>query len=216
MMDEVGEFEKLLRGYRDFRKKSSGEHSTSRQILPEIQSPAFMIISCSDSRVVPEFIFGTSPGEALVLRNVANIVPPYDTDAPYQGVAAALEFGILALSIKHVVIMGHHGCGGITAYLQKEREGLSQDDAIGKWVGLLADAEQHGPDKDKTDLPRQTRMEHAAITYSLENLRSFPYIAKKEKAGDLHLHGMWFDIRTLDLLVYNKHENIFYPVIIAP
>ena len=104
------------------------------------QSPDVMLVSCCDSRVDPETIFSAMPGELFVMRNVANLVPPYETDGKFHGVSAALEFALLNLRVKHVVVMGHAGCGGVKAALEQTAAKQTEALFISKWMSMLDDA----------------------------------------------------------------------------
>src|SRR5215218_8872271 len=137
--------ERLTDGYRAFlRDRFQREQSRYRE-LADTQSPEVMVISCCDSRVSPEVIFDARPGELFVVRNVANLVPPFETGGTYHGVSAALEFGVGALKVKHIVVLGHAHCGGVRAYAE-DAEPISPGDFIGRWMSLIAPAaEKVGP-----------------------------------------------------------------------
>ncbi len=169
-----------------------------------------MVVACCDSRAAPETIFNAAPGELFVVRNVANIVPPYKPDGEFHATSAALEFAVQSLKIRHIVVLGHGRCGGIKAALDPNVEPLSPGDFIGKWMELL------GPAADAvagyewmTHTERQTALERISIRHSLENLRSFPCVSILEGRGKLHLHGMWFDISSGELLVMDPESGDF-------
>src|ERR1700693_3350981 len=124
----------LLQGYRAFTsQRLPTEQSRYRDLSERGQSPEVMVIGCCDSRVSPEVIFDARPGELFVVRNVANLIPPYSPDGAYHGVSAALEFGVGALRVKHIVVLGHAHCGGVRAFAE-EHAPLSSSDFIGKWM----------------------------------------------------------------------------------
>jgi carbonic anhydrase len=153
-----------------------------------------MVIGCCDSRVSPEVIFDAHPGELFVVRNVANLVPPYAPDGAYHGVSAALEFAVQALRVKHIVVLGHARCGGIRAYAEHGNP-LSPGDFIGKWMSMIAPAaEAAAAMRDWPDYA--TRLEHASIVTSISNLMTFPCISILAERGKLHLHGAYFDVAT--------------------
>ena len=132
--------ERLIDGYRAFLdSRLPREQDRYRELAEAGQSPEVMVIGCSDSRVSPEVIFDARPGELFVVRNVANIVPPYAPDGQAHGVSAALEFGVAALKVKHIVVLGHAHCGGVKAFAEKA-EPLSPGDFIGRWMRLMAPA----------------------------------------------------------------------------
>lgn len=153
-----------------------------------------MIVACCDSRAAPEIVFDTGPGEVFVVRNVANLVPPYAPDGRHHSTSAALEFGVLQLGVEHIVIMGHGRCGGISAVINPAGP-LSSGDFIGQWLTQIRDLTQFVErDDDHSDEQHQTRVERANVEHSLANLRTFPWIRQREQRNDLQLHGAWFDI----------------------
>jgi carbonic anhydrase len=186
---------RLIDGYRSFLSgRLRAEQSRYRDLAERGQSPEVMVIGCCDSRVSPEVIFDASPGELFVVRNVANLVPPYAPDDAYHGVSAALEFAVQALRVKHIVVLGHARCGGIRAYAERHNP-LSPGDFIGKWMSMIAPAaEAAATIRDWPDFT--TRLEHASIVTSLGNLMTFPCISIQVGRGKLQLHGAYFDVAT--------------------
>ncbi len=176
------------------------------------QNPDVMIVSCCDSRVDPETIFSAMPGELFVMRNVANLVPPYETDGKFHGVSAALEFAILNLRVKHVVVMGHASCGGIKAAL--EQTAAKQTDAlfISKWMSMLEDARLAVLSKHQglSSAERLRALEMEGIKTSLKNLRTFPCIQALEAKGRVNLHGAYFDIASGTLSVLNQLTGEYF------
>lgn len=176
------------------------------------QSPDVMIVSCCDSRVDPETIFSAMPGELFVMRNVANLVPPYETDGKYHGVSAALEFAILNLRVKHVLVMGHASCGGVKAAL--EQTAAKQTDAlfISKWMSLLDEARLTVLSKHQgsSSAERLRALELEGIKTSLKNLRTFPCIQALEAKGRVNLQGAYFDIASGTLSVLNQLTGDYY------
>src|SRR5580658_3787952 len=167
--------ERLIDGYRTFRDgRLSREQDRYRELAEAGQSPEVMVIGCSDSRVSPEVIFDARPGELFVVRNVANIVPPYAPDGHAHGVSAALEFGVVALKVKHIVVLGHASCGGVRAFAEKAAP-LTPGDFIGHWMRLMAPAAaKAGPQNGLSWTDYLARLEQANIANSLDNLRTFP------------------------------------------
>src|SRR3954447_22675386 len=163
--------QRLLEGYEAFRTgRLPAEQSRYRELAERGQSPEIMVIGCCDSRVSPEVIFNARPGELFVVRNVANIVPPYAPDERAHGVSAALEFGVAALKVKHIVVLGHAHCGGVKAYAE-DAEPLSPGDFIGNWMRLMAPAaETVGPQRELSWPDYLTRLEQANVVNSLNNL----------------------------------------------
>src|SRR4051794_38677789 len=170
--------EQLLAGYISFTaQRLPTEQSRFRELAETGQRPEVMVVGCCDSRVSPEVIFDARPGELFVVRNVANLVPPYTPDSDHHGTSAAIEFGVQALEVKHVVILGHARCGGIRAFAEGAAP-LSSGDFIGKWMSMIAPAaERLGPRGDDKDY--LGRLERAAIEQSLDNLLTFPYVAER-------------------------------------
>ncbi len=176
------------------------------------QNPDVMIVSCCDSRVDPETIFSAMPGELFVMRNVANLVPPYETHGKFHGVSAALEFAILNLRVKHVVVMGHAGCGGVKAAL--EQTAAKQTDAlfISKWMSMLEDARLSvlARHQGSSTAVRLRALEMEGVKTSIKNLRTFPCIQTLEGKGKVALHGAYFDIASGTLSILNHLSGEFY------
>lgn len=203
--------ESLLAGYRNFMdRRYTSESQRYRALAKEGQAPETMVIACCDSRAAPEAIFDAGPGELFVVRNVANLVPPYAPDDQYHSTSAALEFAVQALKVRNIVVMGHGRCGGIRAALNPDVVPLSPGDFIGRWMNLVAPAAQAvSGNAMMTNAERQTALERISIRYSLANLRTFPCVKILEGKGRLTLHGCWFDISTGELWAMNKETGDF-------
>ncbi|MBA8840201.1 MULTISPECIES: carbonic anhydrase [unclassified Ochrobactrum] len=201
----------LLSGYKTFMTEHfARETARYRELAEKGQSPETLVIACCDSRAAPETIFNSAPGEIFVLRNVANLIPPYEPDGEFHAASAALEFAVQSLKVKHIVVMGHGRCGGIKAALDTESAPLSPGDFIGKWMSLIAPAaEAVSGNSLMTPTERQTALERISIRYSLNNLRTFPCVDILEKKGKLSLHGAWFDISTGELWVMDHQTGDF-------
>jgi carbonic anhydrase len=169
-----------------------------------------MVIGCCDSRVSPEVIFDAGPGELFVVRNVANVVPPYSPDGQYHGVSAALEFAVQALRVKHIVVLGHAQCGGVRAFVE-DNAPLSPGDFIGKWMELIAPAAAavapRQPDEPLTDYA--IRLEHASLLHALDNLMTFPCVRILAERGKLTLHAAYFGVATGQLSVWDASTGAF-------
>ena len=188
----------------------SSESSRYRSLAREGQAPETMVIACCDSRAAPEAVFDSGPGELFVVRNVANLVPPYSPDGEYHSTSAALEFAVQSLKVRNIVVMGHGRCGGIRAALDPSTEPLSPGDFIGKWMSLVAPAaESVSGNSMMTAAERQTALERISIRYSLANLRTFPCVSILERKERLALHGAWFDISSGELWVMNPESGDF-------
>ena len=201
----------LLDGYKNFMSgRYVEERDRYHQLAEEGQKPETLIIACCDSRAGPELVFNARPGELFVVRNVANMVPPYEPDGQYHGTSAALEFAVEGLKVKNIVVLGHGRCGGINAALSSVSEPLSPGDFIGKWTTLLKPAaEQVNKNSNMTAAERQTALERISIRNSMGNLRTFPNVAAAEKQGKLKLYGAWFDISSGELWVMNNKTGDF-------
>jgi len=206
--------ERLTQGYRAFLAGRFADERSRYEMLAETgQRPQIMVVGCVDSRVSPEVIFDAAPGELLVVRNVANLVPPYEPHRDSQaGTSAALEFGVQALRVRHIVVLGHAFCGGIRAFAD-EQEPLSPGDFIGRWMSQIAPAAASlGPRaKDDGDAYRR-RLEFASVELSLQNLMTFPCVRILVERGKLALHGAYFGIAAGRLLVRDPATGRFEPV----
>ncbi|MEM7068534.1 MAG: carbonic anhydrase [Pseudomonadota bacterium] len=204
----------LLSGYSRFRTGSYlDDRERFEQLAETGQNPSVMMIGCCDSRSAPEMIFNASPGELFVVRNVANLVPEYGPNDGFHSTSAALEFAVLALGVAHVVVMGHWKCGGISAALDPDMEPLSDDNFIGNWKEIVRPtAEKIANNETISAEEKQIALERASIRKSVENLRTYPFVADLEKRGKLELHGAWFDISTGELLVMDSNTGTFNKV----
>ena len=204
---------RLVEGYRDFLNgRFSTERARYESLAETGQSPEIMVVGCVDSRVSPEVIFNAAPGELLVVRNVANIVPAYEPHGDTQhGTSAALEFGVQALRVKHIVVLGHERCGGIRAFAD-EQAPLSPGDFIGRWMSQIAPAAQTLGPRDPADAEGYLRrLEHASVELSLRNLMTFPCVRTLVERGKLALHGAYFGIAAGRLLVRDPESGRFEP-----
>lgn len=197
----------LAQGYQRFQ---SGTFETNRSRYAELasvgQSPSVMVISCCDSRVDPEAIFGAGPGELFVVRNVANLVPPRDSSNQDYSVSSALEFAVLNLKVSHILIMGHAKCGGISAALSEDAAQQTEARPISNWMSVLGTTTRQVQDAHHASdaATIQTALELEAVKSSLANLLTYPFIADLVKSGSLTLHGAHFDIGTGTLAVLNQ------------
>lgn len=203
--------ERLIEGYRAFLSgRLPVEQSRYRELAETGQSPEIMVIGCCDSRVSPEAIFDAHPGELFVVRNVANLVPPYTPDGAQRAVSAALEFAVQALHVKHIVVLGHARCGGIRAFAE-QIEPLSPGDFIGKWMELIAPAAAIlGPEDQFADRADYlSHLEQAAALRTIDNLMTFPCVRILVERRRLHLHAAYFDVATGLLSVFDPETKTF-------
>jgi carbonic anhydrase len=197
-------FAKIITGYKTFREKYIiGERST---IMPNLslqgQQPQIMVVSCCDSRVDPALILQCDPGDLFVVRNVANIVPPYEKDEFHHGTSAALEFGINILKVKHLILLAHSQCGGIQALLHNN---LEQNDFISSWVNIIK-----LPNSNKIkDIDAYAKL---ALQQSMQNCLTFPWIYEKVQQKNLVIHLWFFDIKTGTVFTFNNIKQTYEPL----
>tara|TARA_R110000868_G_scaffold354198_1_gene615507 strand:+ start:2421 stop:3023 length:603 start_codon:yes stop_codon:yes gene_type:complete len=193
-------FPEILKGYQNFRQKYASGDNTVMQFLSNYgQQPQVMVVACCDSRVDPALLLQCDPGDLFVVRNVANIVPPFEKDEAHHGTSAALEFAACYLNIKHLVILGHSQCGGIHALHNTAT--LHQDDFITNWVSLVNNNVSQEASLD--DYAR------AALLKSYQNCLTFPWIKSKLDNQSLAIHLWFFDIHQGEILAYNKEDEKF-------
>ena len=199
----------LIAGYRRFRAHGWPERRQVFETLAaEGQRPAALVIACVDSRVDPAMIFDAGPGEMLIVRNVANLVPPYGPDHAYHGTSAALEFGVRVMEVRDVIVLGHGKCGGVRALLEGAPDNAR--DFVASWMSIAEPARQrtqHFPTPEE----RQRQCEHEVIKTSLANLMTFPWIAERVAAGKLTLHGAWFAIHSGRLMTLQPDGSFAPP-----
>ena len=194
---------KILKGYNAFREKYAlSDTSIMQHLSRHGQKPKIMVVACCDSRVDPALILQCDPGDLFVVRNVANIVPPYEKDEAHHGTSAALEFAVTFLNVKHLILLGHSQCGGIQALINSA--GLEQNDFITNWVSLI---------KTETCKPKNID-EYAkqALHNSHANCLTFPWIKEKVACEDLFIHLWFFDIKTGQIFNYSDAEKGYIPL----
>jgi carbonic anhydrase len=205
----------LLDGYRRFRETGWKRERERWSELAEGQNPRVMVIACSDSRVDPSLIFDAKPGEIFVVRNVANLAPPFETSLGYHGVSAALEFAVTQLEVEEIVVMGHASCGGCAAALTGQFDNAEHGAGhfISEGVQMLRSARDAVRARhDAIDAAAFLDMELEAVKVSLANLRTFPWIAEREQEGRLTLHGAHFAVSEGRLYLLDEAESEFRPV----
>lgn len=208
------QFQQLLDGYRRFR---AGEYQDQRRRFDALathgQAPKLMIIACSDSRVDPTRVFDIDPGQAFIVRNVANLVPPFETSPGYHGASAAIEFAVTQIEVDYIVVLGHAHCGGINAALTGRFDGAAHGEGafIGHWMAMIEPARDaaRAAAAAHPDIDAQEVLELAAIRLSLEHLMSFPFVAERVAAGRLKLRGAHFGIADGILRVLDEATGRF-------
>lgn len=196
VLGETAMPDSLIAGYRRFRDGYFQVHREQLEALAAGQSPRIAVVSCCDSRVDPAIVFDAFPGELFVIRNVASLVPPFESEGQYHGTSAALEFAITGLQVEHIVVLGHAQCGGVKALMENHTSGHEPRSFIERWVSMAYPClDGLGVD----DAPTPKDVEHATVRLSLENLLTFPWIAERVADGTLKLHGWYYDLTTSTL-----------------
>jgi carbonic anhydrase len=194
-------FTKILQGYQKFRKKYAlGDQSVMQYLSHYGQQPQTMVVACCDSRVDPALILQCDPGDLFVVRNVANIIPPYEKDGAHHGTSAALEFGVCFLNIKYLILLGHSQCSGIQVLLNKDG---NTNDFITNWVSLIKTPDF---DQDPDDYAK------LALNHSYQNCLTFPWINKKVIQKELIIHLWFFDIKTGQIFTYSDTQEEYLPL----
>jgi carbonic anhydrase len=207
--------EVLIDRFRRFKHRHFVPNADQYEELAKYgQDPQTMVISCCDSRVDPETIFTAMPGELFVVRNVAALVPPYETGGQFHGVSAAIEFAVLNLRVKNLIIMGHSSCGGIKTALDKSAAIQTEAMFISRWMSMLDDARLRvlSAHQMASAAEKQRQLELEGIKASISNLRTFPFVREEEEKGRLAIHGAHFEIATGTLSVLNHSRGEFYPL----
>jgi len=194
--------EKLIDGFKSFRETYYEQQPGFYQSLVDHgQQPDVMVIACSDSRVNPSIIAKAGPGELFILRNVANLVPPYEPDSHYHGTSAAIEYAVRDLAVEHIIVLGHSHCGGIRCLC--EGSGQKPDrEFIHDWMSIAVQAKDEG----LHDESRLRQVERQAVRVSLQNLLTFPWVKNHVENGSLQLHGWWFDLEKGALLAHQNDD----------
>jgi carbonic anhydrase len=207
----MGVIQRLIEGYREFfQEYFTGKNDTYKDLAERGQFPKALIIACSDSRADPSIITRAAPGEIFVVRNVANLIPPYQLDSKYHGTSSALEFGVRNLSVEHIIVLGHSRCAGIGALLKAD-DGEDNDSFIKPWVKIANKARKKVLSQGGNLSPEEQAhlCEEEAIKISLQNLLTFPWIKEAVDNGKLKLHGWRFDVATGLLYAYEAEKDAF-------
>ena len=198
---------RLLEGYRAFKAGRWPEERAHYEELAHLgQHPEYLVIACSDSRADPATIFSAAPGELFVVRNVAGIVPPFESDSGHRGTSAALAFAVVQLKVREILVLGHAQCGGIAAAIDGSL--VAGVPFIGNWIELLTPALEHSAHV-QDQAARHVAMERDCIRLSLANLMTFPFVNERVKAGELRLHGARFGIADGKLELLDEKSDVF-------
>lgn len=206
--------DKLMQGYRRYR---DGDYEESRTLIESLvtegQRPEVAVVACSDSRVDPAILFQADPGDLFMVRNVANLVPPMEEEGTYHGTSAALEFAVLGLGVKHILVLGHAHCGGIKLMMEPDPYS-SAFKYVPAWVSMLSAAHRRvlATMSDAGPEACTRACEQNAVLVSLENLTTFPWVRERIQSGDLQLHGWYVDIAGPKLSAYDWEAGTFIPI----
>ena len=205
--------DKLISGYRNYRE---GAYQDSRELIDELvtrgQRPQVAVVACADSRVDPAILFQSDPGDLFIIRNVANLVPPMEVDGAYHGISAALEFAVLGLGVKHLLVLGHAHCGGVK-HMMESKPGSDQFQFVTQWVSMLSAAHRRvlATMGDADEAARTRACEQNSVLVSLENLTTFDWVRERVETGELQLHGWYIDIAKPELSAYDWESGQFKP-----
>ncbi len=210
----MGNVEQFVNGFRRFQRQLYGDNERLAAKLKKGQNPKALVISCSDSRVDPALLTDCAPGDIFTVRNVANLVPPYQPDSSYHGVSAALEYAVCTLKVEDIIILGHSACGGIEGLLGAA-DGSIIGEFVGNWVDIAAAARERALEKVAagSDESLSCICEQESILTSLANLQTFPWLKARVDNGSLQLHGWYFHIESGRLLAYRPEEDRFVALV---
>ena len=204
--------DKLTTGFRAFRDgRFQDQRATYEALVKQGQAPTVALIACSDSRVDPAIVLQADPGDLFIIRNVANLVPPYEREGHYHGTSAALEYAVQHLNVAHVIVLGHAHCGGIRSLFESPAQGGDSGQFVAPWMSLVRSAylRVEGTMPDASDDAKARVCEQSAVLVSLENLMTFPRIRERVGDGRLRLHGWYIDILTCALQAYDPGRQRF-------
>lgn len=202
----------LISGYRSFKASFFARNQTKYlKLVREGQQPRICMIACADSRVDPAIVMQIEPGEVFTIRNVANLVPPYEEQGTYHGVSAALEYAVKILQVEDILVLGHAHCGGIQALITKDDIPVRNDTFITSWMGIAEEALHRVDNADGTmsEEEHARACEQSAVLVSLDNLMTFPMIKRRVEEGTLRLNGWYYDLTKGILRRYNPETKVF-------
>ncbi len=199
--------EKLLKGHQRFKDGYYKQNRERLKALAEKQTPEIAMVSCCDSRVDPSILFDLEPGDIFIVRNVANLVPPYEIKGEYHGTSAALEFAVTGLAVKQIIILGHANCGGIRALIEENND-IKKDGFINNWIQIAASAKKEVLARADLETVEQQidACEKTAIRYSIINLMTYPWIKQRVEDGVLELIGCYYDLHSGELVMIDKMD----------
>ena len=206
-MQKIRDF---ILGFNSFQDRYFCREESPFQELRKGQAPTTLVVACCDSRTDPSLIMQCEPGDIFVVRNIANIVPPYEPDPGHHGVSAALEYAVNSLNVRDIIILCHSSCGGIKALL----DGSARDgEFVGPWISILESARSQVLENfDPADEGATTALEMAGVLTSMDNLMTFPWLAERVLDGTLNIHGWYFDMARGQLFGYLPQTGSFEPL----
>lgn len=210
-------FQKLVNGFRVFKANyiAGNESHLFERLVKEGQAPETLVIACSDSRNDPAILTNSAPGDLFSVRNVAALVPPCDQDGGAHGTSSAIEYAVSALKVKHIIVMGHALCGGMRALAESDPDLDTKTDFISRWISIAKQARDNVRHA-MPDMPIEAQaaaLEQAAILVSMQNLLTFPSIQAAVTAGELDIHGWYFDMPNGKLMAYDADTLKFRSVL---
>ncbi|WP_319023429.1 carbonic anhydrase [Pseudodesulfovibrio thermohalotolerans] len=214
VLHPMKDIQKFIAGFRNFRNEYFCREDAPFEHLCKGQNPTTMVIACSDSRTDPSFIMQCEPGEIFVIRNVANIVPPYECDTGFHGVSSAIEYAVKVLKVDNIIVLGHSLCGGIDALMHDDA--VRHTEFLFKWLSVMSPVRDEVVDHfGEVSKKSCTACEMAGILRSVQNLMTFPWIKERLDEGTLSLHGWYFEMKSGQLLSYSPQTKAFEPLTVA-
>lgn len=202
--------ERLRDGYSRYRTHWFPDYEPLfKQLAEEGQHPKALVVSCCDSRVNPALVFDQDPGDLFVVRNVANVIPPYAPDPGCHGTSAAVEFAVTVLEVADIIVLGHAKCGGIQALIDMASGKRLPGEFLKPWISIAEPALQLAESKGESDQEHTVRAELGVVRLSLDNLATFPWVAERMKRGRLELHGFYFDVHDGSVKWLNPETDSF-------
>ncbi len=209
--------EKLYKGIHKFQESYFKKEEGFFKRLSKEQKPEVLFITCADSRVDPNLVTQSIPGELFIVRNVGNIIPPYDAIKDKNSVAAAIEFAVLMLKVKDIIVCGHSNCGAMQALYKKEND-LEDTPHLRDWlkIALPVIEEVRAVYPDYSGNSVMWIMEKENILAQLRNIQTYPFVMRALEEGSLHMHGWFYDIYTGKVYAYNPSTDAFEDIIFNP
>lgn len=199
---------KIIKGYQEFYSNYEKDEDHLLKKLQASQTPSTLIIACSDSRVDPAIITNANYGDIFVIRNVANIIPPFeDKHNTHHGTSSAIEYAVKHLEVDNIIIMGHSNCGGIKALLDTDFA-HAEDSFIKYWIELMAGVKETIPSELEYE-EKRCCCEKEGVKQSIKNALTFDFVKERHDSGKLKILGWWFDIKTGKMYQYDGGSDAF-------